>query len=235
MRLPIIEGDAEDEGQQDEEGLLSPSRIRLMQNVIRCWAPSIMKGNADLWHGEPFVLGVVDWLDRLHTDLLGEDHIAEASRGRWGFSYKSAFLVQVVILADLLIDDGKLAEVLDRATTAFMPESIRAWWSEARSTDFKIPTASTVSKARLPFDAAFCRVWQTRFEAGYPPIFMLADSSPQFKRDWLTGPFNGVDTFGFMKWVRRDRTIGHTLSASESCKLTTQFQQVHCRVHVHRR
>jgi hypothetical protein len=93
------------------------------------------------------------------------------------------------MLSDLVVDDKKLGEVLRRSGLAFLPKSIRQWWEEAQnSTHFKIPSPSTLSKVRLPFDVAFCAHWQRYFggEREYPPIYLLADSSPQMKRDWFS-------------------------------------------------
>ena len=125
-----------------------------------------------------------------------------------------AFLVKALLLSSLVQQDDKLAVVVQRSLELTLPACLRGDKPDDDK-NFKtvvLPSKSTLSKARILMDVAWCMLWQHQFDdcfassrmtnpgakadaetAALPSMFMLADSSPQFGADWFICELSHVD------------------------------------------
>jgi hypothetical protein len=88
--------DIDEDEENDDDTLLTADRLRVLSNAVRRWAPKVLdtRPGQELWFSEGFVMSMVRWADRLEKDLVSKQHIAHDARGRHGFCYQSALLVQ---------------------------------------------------------------------------------------------------------------------------------------------
>ena len=114
-------------------------------------------------------------------------HMANASRNGHGLPYKVTFVVEAVMLANLLHDAGTMHKVLHRAAVLALPPALRndvAQLFDDMQKIVVVPHKATVSRWRFLLDGAFM-LWQRRHQAvGGHVRFMMADSSSQHSREF---------------------------------------------------
>ena len=153
IRLPEISTD----------DLMTPQRFNLLSDALRKWAPcllgsrssSAVGGGLDAhWFSEPFLANMAEWADRLAAscdlDAAGRN-ISSHKR-----LFKSEFLVNTMLVASMLRSESLLGEVVERTVATIAPAAIRLWLEQTglKVADM-VPHFSTLSRAKLPFVAAY--------------------------------------------------------------------------------
>ena len=178
--------------------VVDAGRIEVLSSALRTWAPVLLKAGvadqgSDTAFSKSFLIGIASWLDSVAKSLRCGATTTVVSRGKLNYTFDAVFLIRCVILSDSLTDDRNLADVVDQTMEAFLPGPLAAWWEAHRhdKRECKVPSAPVLSKCRLAFDAAYCKHWQNAISSMsvLPPTYMLADSSPQFQRDWFIMEF----------------------------------------------
>eukprot|EP00971_Amphidinium_carterae_P330909 6464199-Amphidinium_carterae.1 len=112
--------------------------------------------------------------------------------GYAGHKFVEAHLLRCVILADMLKSDGDLSQALEKAgSMTFLPRL----GDEDEFADYCAPGPSLLTQARLWIDGAWCQAWgNSLFELeALPPMYLMADSSPQFGKDWFIAELTYID------------------------------------------
>ncbi|OLP98609.1 hypothetical protein AK812_SmicGene18941 [Symbiodinium microadriaticum] len=118
------------------------------------------------------------------------------TRGR----YRTMFLIQCLLFALHLKESSSVARALRRAF-AILPD----YWCKTLETCFSmesIPSAATVSRARLYLDTAFMGFMRKEFSrliASDSVFFLLMDSSPQGFQNWMMAEVFGIEGSELLK------------------------------------
>eukprot|EP00971_Amphidinium_carterae_P334501 6469822-Amphidinium_carterae.3 len=97
---------------------------------------------------------------------------------------------------------------------------------EEEFSEFSMPGPSLLTQARLWIDASWCRAWgDSLFDLkALPPMYLMADSSPQFGKDWFIAELTYIDLavcssateFLTMVWEQQSASGSGTLSEHET-------------------
>ena len=102
-------------------------------------------------------------------------------------SHNYAELINCILFADLLKNQAGLKDVLIRAVNICVPPMLRPYIIRALQEDHVAPSVSQVWRGRFYLDAALS-IWMQRHlhaAKGDAIVYLLTDSSPQGKRNWL--------------------------------------------------
>ena len=105
---------------------------------------------------------------------------------RGGFRYSLDYLINAVLLADLMRNSAELRDALEMAVRVCLPPGISHYYAAClKQNIIKVPRKATISHMRFVLDMALLS-WQRRHyqeslcDKPLPPtVCMLTDSSPQ--------------------------------------------------------
>ena len=171
--------------------------IATIADAVRKWSPHVLQAGDDSLEASAQYMGcVATWLDRhaqqIHATQLGIDIDQEKSFGKRS-KIKSVALFKMFMLCKFLCNCANLQSVIDTTLSLTMDESLLDLCQATASA----AKPSTISKAALAFDMSYVAYWQTQCWpkcivgalSGQAAVYFSADSSPQFKRDWLITEF----------------------------------------------
>lgn len=125
---PMPEPDDFEDGTPGGIDTLTPESFHLFSDVLRVWAPVILKAGADdtrmagrLEFTMPFMNSIIEWSDKMTEDLTCSYHVYQKHKGRLGFSFDATFLARCIISADMLHDDRRLKDMFVRGMHAWLP------------------------------------------------------------------------------------------------------------------
>ena len=188
-----------------EHGLVRASMFSTIAERLVRWGPGIIGEAQDADEADARRLqleAMVAWLkaaDRSTDDnALLESRLATRQFGEWDeelghfVAYKIGFLVECLVLSFNLRSSSGLGATMQQAVRLLPPAwsaSLSALVRCDGSSRSRLPSASTLSRARLYMDVGFMLFLQQRhadlLAAENPPVFYgLCDSSPQGGRNW---------------------------------------------------
>ena len=176
----------------------APVRLDMLACAVRKWPLKICDGGGedqedieDICFSKEYVAEMVSWLEFYRDELTcpSQKTVARSS-GRYGFEYRAAAMIRFIMVADLVTDNATLPALLKQALHLTVPDVVIDYCLESIR---HVPHKSTISSHMFTLDAAYCLHWQAEWERllresdanGNLSIHYLADSSPQFGRDWL--------------------------------------------------
>ena len=171
----------------------APVRLGMLACAVRKWPLKICDGGGeeDICFSKEYVAEMVSWLEFYRDELTCPSQKTVArSRGRYGFEYRAAAMIRFIMVADLVTDNATLQALLRQALHLTVPDIVIDYCLDSIR---HVPRKSTISSHTFTLDAAYCLHWQAEWERllresdanGNLSIHYLADSSPQFGRDWL--------------------------------------------------
>ena len=184
------------------------------------WASSIVSASSDPELTTNDLEQYVIWLNSLREATCSKrrtaDHAWEKQSssfsgragGRGAFNpstgtrgrYRTMFLIQCLLFALHLKESSSVARALRRAF-AILPD----YWCKTLETCFSmesIPSAATISRARLYLDTAymgFMRKEFSRLIASDSVFFLLMGSSPQGFQNWMMSEVFGIEGSELLK------------------------------------
>ena len=175
-----------------EQVEITPYRASFLADQVREWAPTLLGQAADVDVDAVMlsVEGAVRFLDGLSDSLQAPLEVAMAIN-KGTLHYSAMQLVQTLLLSRLLKDSRSLKEVILRAFhLAFPSFATYAQDLLRQHSDSSLPSASTVSRARVLLDASLMLVQNND---NTPRLrYGIADSSPQKGHDWLLSAVDEV-------------------------------------------
>ena len=96
--------------------------------------------------------------------------------------YNAVWVLQVLLMADLLRDSSELSRAVSQAMRFLLPPVLRPVFEEAMADASSMPNAGTVSRWRFLLDASFM-LWRRERNANQKFLrWIIADSSTQHGR-----------------------------------------------------
>ena len=171
---------------QDLDVAITAARVLEAADVVRFLAAKLNPGQGDedreLWSK---CQGAAQLLQRFHDELDPKNmqHGVLELRGRLSSSkipYQAQFLIKCLMLCHHMRDAGELRIVLRRAVEAIVPKCFAAAVLEPLA-EAKIPSQSTMARARLTADVAYMLCMRALNESlvGQVAHYMMVDSSVQ--------------------------------------------------------
>ena len=139
------------------------------------WRDRIVQSNSDAMLLEGCAATLLSIADGLRASAAGS-HIKR---------YSMAKLIKYILISALMSDSGDLAEVVWRSVDAIRPGLAKVVQEEVLKENNKVPSKATLSRYKLTLDVALMLYQQKRVTAVKMFIYMLADSSPQLRRDFF--------------------------------------------------
>jgi hypothetical protein len=175
-----------------EQVELTPDRASFLADQVREWATTLLgqAADVDVDAMKLSVEGAVRWLDGLSDSLRAPPEAAMAIK-RGTQHYSAMQLVHTLLLSGSLKDTQSLKQVVRRAFQLAFP-SLATYAQDIfrQHSDSSLPSASTVSRARLLLDASLLLVQNND---NTPRLrYGIADSSPQKGHDWLLSAVDEV-------------------------------------------
>lgn len=124
-------------------------------------------------------------------------------------------LLRFLVLASLVANQSDLHEVIVRSIELAVDKRTFAWVTEKlRSEPKRTPSAATLSRHKFTFDTALMLTWRRMHEKnrGRQYHFVMADSSPQFGRDWLLIEATTIASEDVERFVDLTKQL-HTISS----------------------
>jgi len=171
----------------DEASFLDPERFTALASSLLQCAPVLLQHQPA---AAEFIVPAVQWLTYASRALSGgaglQRTVSTASHGHYKFL--SGAMFEFLMLHDMVGNDADIRDILIRAVRVLLPPRLSAAVLQSldRSTSLtKVPSKSTLHQWRMFFDLALMMSTRARFNKPDTYCYIMADSSPQFGRDWL--------------------------------------------------
>jgi hypothetical protein len=222
---------------------LTVATATLLADSLRQWAP-VLQESADANDActAQFLQGFMEWADRLVDSLVsircGGCSTAR-SVGVGGAKYELVWLVQCMLVANFLRSDAVMTDVIRGVMLGMLPPMLAAGFTHLAAGVTFCPHRTLLSHYRLSFDAAFCMLWGDiygQLPVG-TPLYLQADSSPQFRRDYLVLEYSYVrsdrltELMGILRRLREYATeratgVQDIISEQHRAQLTSRLNEL---------
>ena len=193
---PHGEPPARQEQQQDDEPVaqISAERLTCLADDLRVWAAGIQEEQPsnhidDLRCSATYLAGWCEWADACERQLTSEELLCSRRQGRQRM-LDNAVLFASLWLSYNLRSDRDLKSVGKDTLMLLCPGTLQAWLHN--NVDFlveRLPSASTISRSRFPFDCSWQLWWQRHMQESFSKegvfTMLMVDATPMFGREWL--------------------------------------------------
>jgi hypothetical protein len=178
---------------------LDGGMFRWAADSVCSWAPDIIAAGGDdesRDHRRMHVEQIVAWLRQAdwsaNESELVNSRLVVGEFGNWNHqlqkftSYRIGFLLECLVLSFGIRSASDLQVVLGHAVQ-LLPPAWRSSLAALMKADATLPSAATMTRARLYVDVAYMLLKRKQFETlleSRPVFFGLIDSSPQGGRNW---------------------------------------------------
>ena len=195
---------------------ITPERFTALADDLRFWAKHfeqhIHHFQADVRSSPAFFAGWCEWAEACHRELHVQDVLGQARRGRQHLLDRRQLFAMLWLSYSLRKDSG-LKKVAQEVLLVMLQEGpLRDWVQKAAPLlAGRLPSASTISRSRLAFDASWQLWFQShlteRLSSQSPMVVnLMADSTPMFGQEWFVvsyelskgGPESGGNLFQLM-------------------------------------
>jgi hypothetical protein len=227
---------------------LTVATATLLADSLRQWAPALQEsaGANDACTAQ-FLQGFMEWADGLVGSLVsircgGSSTTRNVGVGCvGGAKYRLVWLVQCILISNLLRSDAAMTDAVRHIMLGMLPPMLAAGFAHLGAEDSTTlcPHRTLLSHYRLSFDAAFCMLWSDiygKLPVG-TPLYLQADSSPQFRRDYLVLEYSYVqadrltELMGILRRLREYATARATgvqdnIGEQDRAQLTSRLNEL---------